>query len=263
MEGILKALQIANEIYRKGEVEDQSGNVYKLHSEMPGDCTNKILEVISGDKNIIKTMEIGCAYGLSSLHICDALKERKNASHLIIDPFQNSDWNGIGVNNLNIAGITFFNLIEELSEITLPRLVEDGKGTYDFILVDGMHTFDHTLLDLFYATTLVRVGGYVAIDDCEWESVGRAVHYISNYPCYKIVATSGFGQTASTKKKIKKKIKKSLAKVLSLLLSKKSWERLLHPSLYKKLFITKFPRMVILKKISEDNRKWDWHNDNF
>ena len=41
-----------------------------------------------GDSSITQTLEVGYAYGLSSLHICSAIQGRKNAHHTIIDPFQ-------------------------------------------------------------------------------------------------------------------------------------------------------------------------------
>ena|ERR1700730_17358749 len=35
------------------------------------------------------SLEIGCAYGVSSLYICEALKEVNATKHIIIDPWQN------------------------------------------------------------------------------------------------------------------------------------------------------------------------------
>ena len=36
---------------------------------------------------------------------------------------------------------------------------------FDFIFIDGWHTFDYTLVDMFYADRLLRIGGYLLIDD--------------------------------------------------------------------------------------------------
>ncbi len=55
---------------------------------------------------------MGCAYGLSALHICGALKGREGAHHVIVDPFQNTTWRGIGLENLRREGIDFVELIE-------------------------------------------------------------------------------------------------------------------------------------------------------
>ena len=128
--------------------------------------------------------------------------------------------NCVGVKNLEEAGIRFFNLVEVKSEFALPRILEQGEGKFDFVFIDGWHTFDHTLLDCFYATRLLRVGGYLAIDDVIFKSVRRVVDFLLNYPCYELL--------------------RSLGRVKDTDL-----------------------RMVVLKKISEDTRSWDWHDDRF
>ncbi|MCH9013660.1 MAG: class I SAM-dependent methyltransferase, partial [Proteobacteria bacterium] len=120
-------------------------------------------------------MEIGCAFGLSSLHICSALSGRGAAHHVIIDPFQQKHWHGIGIANLRRAGFDFFEHIEEPSEFALPALAREQSGTFDMVLIDGWHTFDHTLLDFFYANRLIRVGGYILVDDCNMPAVNRAI----------------------------------------------------------------------------------------
>jgi predicted O-methyltransferase YrrM len=117
---------------------------------------------------------------------------------------------------LEEAGIRFFNLVEIKSEFALPRILEQGEGSFDFIFIDGWHTFDHTLLDCFYATRLLRVGGYLAIDDVIFPAVRRVVDFVLNYPCYELFRSLGTDL-----------------------------------------------RMVVLKKISEDRRDWDWHDDKF
>lgn len=50
--------------------------------------------------------------------------------------------------------------IEQKSFLAMPRLLQAGRK-FDFCFVDGMHLFDYTLIDLFYADLLVRVGGII------------------------------------------------------------------------------------------------------
>jgi hypothetical protein len=56
--------------------------------------------------------------------------------------------------------------------------------------IDGWHTFEQTLIDIYFANRLVKVGGYVIVDDVSWPSMSKAVSNFANYPCYQIVGGS-------------------------------------------------------------------------
>ena len=67
-----------------------------------------------------------------------------------IDPFQKTQWNSNGLKLLtNSKLINRHNLIEKSYE-ALPELLKDNKNKFDFIFIDGWHTFDYTLIDFFY-----------------------------------------------------------------------------------------------------------------
>lgn len=195
-----------------------------------------LFDIIQEDASIVKTLEVGCALGLSSLHICSATRNRKGASHIMIDPFQSTNWHGIGVKHLEDFGIDFFEVIEAKSEFALPRLLEKGEGWLDFVFVDGWHTFDHTLLDCFYATRLLRVGGYLVIDDVNLPSVKDVVAFFKAYPCYQ---EHGWVGSEGVEPSWKGKIAKTLGLPNSAM--------------------PPVTRMVALKKIAQDTRNWDWH----
>src|ERR1039457_3486186 len=170
---------VIDEIYQTRVVRDASGNEYELSSEVDSAEGDYLYRLISSDSSITRTLEVGCAFGLSSLHICEALRNRPGASHVIIDPKQTDVWHGVGVAQLERAGISFFNFIPEPSELALPDLLRSQPESFDLIFIDGWHTFDHTMLDMFYANRLVRVGGYIVVDDCNWKSVSAAISYSS------------------------------------------------------------------------------------
>ena len=50
------------------------------------------------------SVEIGLAYWISSLYICEALVDVGAKKHTIIDPYQNTLWNGAGLNHLYKSG---------------------------------------------------------------------------------------------------------------------------------------------------------------
>lgn len=243
---------IIERIYRTRSVVGRSGKVHALDSEVDRDEGRLLFEVIRDDPTVVKTLEVGCAYGLSSLHICAALLGRAGASHIIIDPHQTTQWDGAGIRNLEEAGVRFFRLVEAKSEFALPQLLlEQGEGSLDFVFIDGWHTFDHALLDGFYATRLLRTGGYLAVDDVSFPSVRRTVCYFSNYPCYQLFrALTG---TPSWKRHL-------VQRVLSAFPGRRR-ARLWFGGLYRRVF--KDTSLVVLQKVSEDHRNWDWHDDAF
>jgi predicted O-methyltransferase YrrM len=237
---------IAEEIYRTRCVIDPDGVPHRLHSQVDEKEGAFLSSFIGNHPEIVRTLEIGCAYGLSSLHISEAIKNRAGAHHIIIDPFQSTHWNSIGINNLRRAGFEFFELYEERSEFALPAIAQQRKESLDLVFIDGWHTFDHTLLDLFYANLLIRVGGYIIIDDCSWRSVSKAVTYFAKFPCFEIVG----GSIATGRQKYAKR---------AAFILKPFAEHILPTKLYDNFYArAKFPSMVALKKVAQDTRDWDW-----
>jgi predicted O-methyltransferase YrrM len=242
-------------IYKSGSVLGRSGKVHKLHSAIDREEGEFLFSIINSDSTIRNTLEVGCAYGLSSLYICLATSERPDASHTIIDPFQNTQWDGAGIANLDAAGIDFYSLMELKSEFALPKLLETNEGQFDFIFIDGWHTFDHTILDCFYATRLLRVGGILAIDDVSFPSVKRAVDLLKNYPCYEEAGAVG--------RKLTKSWKKVGARFILSPIKQETWANILSRKLYRRIYENQNDRMVALRKTQVDERNWDWHHDAF
>lgn len=244
-------------IYEAGCVVGRSGQRHLLQSSVDSEEGELLSSIIQEDLSIVKTLEVGCAFGLSSLFICTALQGRARASHTILDPFQSTYWDSVGVMNLEEVGIDFFKLIEVPSEFALPQILQQqGEGSFDLIFVDGMHTFDHTLLDCFYATRLLRINGYLVVDDVNMPSVRRAVNFLRNYPCYheykSIVDAKTF---RGWKQKVLRSVlalcnRDALCKIMS-------WTN------YLWYFENVSTRMVALKKLQTDQRSWDWHDDRF
>jgi predicted O-methyltransferase YrrM len=121
-------------------------------------------------------IEIGLAYGSSALAIGEALAGQPDARHLIIDPFQNHFKNA-GWDAIIEAGLDHVTtLVAERSQIALPRLASE-RFVADGAFVDGSHTFHHVFVDLYYLGEIVRPGGLIILDDCDWPSVANAVRY--------------------------------------------------------------------------------------
>ena len=175
-------------LFTTGQTVDATGETREVFpTGIPWDMGEAITLLIK-QKQCLRTMEIGCAYGVSSLFICQALAERREAGphHVIVDPFQSKQFNKAGILNLERAGFDFFELMEEPSERALPRLWEQGK-CFDFALIDGRHTMDQVMLDFFYVDKLLDAGGIVVLDDIRWPGIGRAARYLSQYPSYRVL----------------------------------------------------------------------------
>jgi predicted O-methyltransferase YrrM len=133
------------------------------------------LFVAEGVRTVI---EIGLAYGSSALAIAEALvsSESCKVSHLIIDAFQDH-FENVGRDAITSAGLdNICTLLDERSQIALPRLVTEGLVA-DAAFVDGSHVFHNVFVDLYFLRDLVRPGGLIVLDDCQWPSVGTEVNY--------------------------------------------------------------------------------------
>lgn len=137
----------------------------------------------------------------------------------------------------------------------MPELLSLGEGTFDLIFIDGWHTFDHTLLDCFYATRLLKTGGYLLIDDAAMTPVGRATDYFSLYPCYEVYAALSSPRPMT--------LKRSAARALLEILPLSKRKRIFHPAFLNRVFGVNSTRMFAFKKIAEDKRNWDWFPDGF
>ena len=123
-------------------------------------------------------IEIGLAYGSSALAISEALvaQDRQNARHIIVDAYQDLFQN-VGWEAIVSAGLgDRCTLVAERSDLALPRLLADGMVA-DAAFVDGSHIFHNVFVDLHFLRQLVRPGGLIVLDDCQWPSVATAVRY--------------------------------------------------------------------------------------
>jgi len=123
-------------------------------------------------------IEIGLAYGSSALAIGEALISQgsPDARHVIIDAYQQQFGNA-GWEAITVAGLTrLCSLLEDRSQLALPRLATAGFVA-DAAFVDGSHVFHNVFVDLYFLRELVRPGGLVVLDDCQWPSVATAVRY--------------------------------------------------------------------------------------
>src|SRR5918998_2847859 len=113
--------------YSRGAVPALEGNPMSLapHSlDRPAGEAFRDLAIAEGAE---RTIEVGLALGMSALFLCQAVLPR-GGRHVSVDPFQAESWNGAGLRTLREAGVeALVEVIEEESELALPRLVSEGR----------------------------------------------------------------------------------------------------------------------------------------
>jgi len=183
---------ILEEILRTKSVHTLDGTAALPLKDAIDSETGSLLQKLIRQKRPAVTLEIGLAYGVSALFICEALVGVGGRKHIAIDAFQNSVWHGIGIHHVRAAGFSaLVELREQLSEYALPQLVKEGV-TVDFAFIDGSHTFDQKMIDFFYVDRILNVGGVIAFDDCNWPSIHQVCRFIATNRPYRVVgATSG------------------------------------------------------------------------
>lgn len=255
----MNTTNLIDEIFTTGRVLDQHGQVHLLGANVDQD-EGEFLRKMIALCNAQNTIEVGCAMGISSLYICSALAIKQEKKHTIIDPMQSTDWENIGRCNLDRAGVDFYQIIEEPSETALPRLLAEGHQ-FDFGFIDGWHTFDHTLLDFYYLDRLIKVGGIIVIDDVSFSGIRKAVRYILNYPNYELVGTVKVENHRNLKKRLYDGIISSFVPITKCFPKKMAY-RIFSSNIIErdeKLGIN--ASMVALRKVADDNRRWDWYED--
>lgn len=189
--------EILANILETGQFTGPDGQLLSIRaeiSEAQGDMLQRIIQEIKPRVSL----EVGLAYGVSALFICDALKSVGGERHVVIDSHQMTPvWdNGAGLHNLKLAGYeSLLDFHGEESQRALPKL--DARGEkIDFAFIDGAHTFDHALVDFFYVDRMLNVGGVVAFDDVGFACIEKVCRFILKNRNYRVHSTlEDTGQT--------------------------------------------------------------------
>jgi predicted O-methyltransferase YrrM len=131
-----------------------------------------------------RSLEIGLAYGFSTIWIMDALPS--DASHTAIDPFQESLWGGVGQTQARRLSGKKFELLEDYSIHALSDFIRRGER-FDFIFIDGNHRFDDVLVDFYLADQVLNVGGLMVLDDIWMASIRTVMSFVLANRAYQVV----------------------------------------------------------------------------
>ena len=199
---------LVDRILTSGETELPDGTTVRADSFIARAECELIYRAVETAK-AVRAVEIGMAYGVSSLCIADALRRGAAAPLLIsIDPNQTTQWRSAGLHLLRRAGVAeHVRLIEETSQRALPRLVETGERVR-FAFIDGWHTFDHTLVDFFYADQLLESGGAVVFDDVGYPAIHAVVRFVLANRNYELLEALPLSERAPNS--VRRRVKRAL-----------------------------------------------------
>jgi len=145
------------------------------------------------------SLEIGFAYGFSTIWMLDALLSRNNCLHVSIDPFEKSRYGGIGLYQVQrLAHETRFNWKNDLSIHALSDLIREA-AKFDFVFIDGNHRFDDVIVDFYLSDQILKPGGLIAFDDMWMPSIQAAVSFVLNNRDYELIPQSSWNMAVIKK----------------------------------------------------------------
>ena len=189
--------QVVNTALETGEVIRADGTRIALHANVSGEEAARLYNLVRVRKPNA-TIEIGLAQGISALAIAQALKDNASgALHHIVDPFQSSKYESVGLTSLDRAHlrehVRFYEAFPEEAVPTLPEA--------DFAFIDASHLFDLTVLDFVLVDKRLKVGGLIGFHDLWLNSVRRVLRYILTNRAYRIYEDVAPPQLSARKKR--------------------------------------------------------------
>lgn len=146
---------------------------------------------IASDRRFKKILEIGTWKGLSTCFMCKRLVELNRTNEVefyAVDTFmgaedeidaaykevkEGKDIYQIYLNNIKELG--FENIVKTIKGDSVDALSSFEDEYFDFIFIDGDHSYEGCFRDILAAYPKVKSGGILAGDDFDRESIKRAV----------------------------------------------------------------------------------------
>jgi predicted O-methyltransferase YrrM len=184
---------VIQELLTRGSVVDGSGVERSIFPVALDPHMAVVLRDWVQREKAVQTIEVGLAYGFSTLHICEGLVRNgnPNAKIVAIDPNQLTGYSSAGLRSLEYAGVSeMVEFHSEESQLLLPAFVKEGRS-FDLAFVDGNHRFDYVFVDLFFLGRLIRKGGVIILDDCDLPGIRRVVSFFVTNAGWTIADTVG------------------------------------------------------------------------
>jgi hypothetical protein len=168
-------------------------------------------ELLRGSK-ARDVLEVGMANGSSTVSMLEILDETGGGHLTSIDPFQlhaadgeSPGYGGEGVRNVERAGFAKMHTLIGLPDyLAMPKLFDEGRQ-FDFVFIDGYHSFDYAMVDFFFADLILRRGGMVVFHDTNRPTVHRVCEFIqANKPYRRVGPPLMLAQRSLTRRVVRR-----------------------------------------------------------
>ena len=261
---------LVEQVFATRRITRRDGSTIEAHSFIPRDECELIYRQIA-DVRPSAAIEIGMAFGISTLCVCDSVMRAATAdarndapSVIVVDPFEHDEtWRGVGIEQVQAAG--FWDIVEfheEASQQILPRLVNNGARV-QFAMIDGWHTFDHTLVDFFYIDRLLDTHGVIVFDDVTYPSINAVVRFVVTNRGYELVEAVTRPRPRALLRDAKSRLSKLASRcAASGTISREDFSRI---SAAHAVALRKLPRKAngnpvprhVREVLGDDDRRWD------
>lgn len=168
---------------------DYSRNLYTQDTSVSLLEANAIARCVAGFK-LEHTLEIGLAHAGSSAAIIAAKRHAGfTTKHVALDPYQRTHSDSRGLSVLQELG--YANDLEHLEEFS-ERYLPASTAVFDFILIDGGHGLGQAMVDAFFSDRLLRVGGFIAVDDIYMKTTAQSLRYLIGECGYRVVKSAAY-----------------------------------------------------------------------
>ena len=244
-------LDILTEIFLLGTIErDETGERVGLDSNI-SIPHGLFLQNLYDRVKPRKSLEVGLAFGISTLFILEKCRENGAApkSHIVIEPWLRDD---VAMHNIRSAGLEdYLDLRNDLSDVVIPSLYLDHERI-QFAFVDTTKVFDIVLQDFYFIDKILDIGGVVIFDDASTGGINLVMRFIATLPHYEIYDTF-------------EKVKVSARYTTGLRLFEIGTNLLPFKKKYMNFYSFKTStqlglnyRSIAFRKIAKDTRNWDW-----
>jgi predicted O-methyltransferase YrrM len=236
---------VASTALESGELIRADGTPIALRSNVSGDEATRLYNLVRA-RNPNATIELGLAQGISALAITQALKDNEaGALHHIVDPFQSTRYESVGLTSLDRAGlrehVRFHEAFPEEAVPTLPRA--------GFAFIDASHVYDFTVLDFVLVDKRLEVGGLIGFHDLWMKPVLKAVRFILTNRAYRIYDDVPPPPVSAGKKR--------RSQVAAVARRVPYADRVLRPEVLRPAHELGIHRsMIFIEKTGEDERDW-------